>query len=197
MQPNEKTDWIHLAMFCLIAILAGGWLIYYINDTSEEETSPRYYLYKVVREETRLAAISNPATGYGKVTVKGKVTGTDMMGAAISNYFLIDGKYWEQYVGKFVEATGYLTQTNVTDSKNPLSLAIENITLAPENEVDDAGNPCKSQDDCRYQCVMAASDYKKQCPDGQGSQNCSGLTGSCSEAENDSEKTGEFILLGN
>jgi len=155
MKSKGNTNWIHLAMLGMIATLTGGWLIYYINITAAEEAAPRYYLYKVVRDETKDAVpLSNPETGYGKITVKGKITGTDMMTAALNDYFKVDGKYWQEYVGKFVEATGYLAKNNdQAAEKNPLMFDIESIKLAAENDVDDTGKACETSTECRNQCV--------------------------------------------
>jgi hypothetical protein len=155
MLSNGKTDWIHLAMFCMIAALAGGWLVYYIDISSASTEAPRYYLYKVMHAESvNMAPLSDPETGYGRITVKGKITGTDAMSASLNNYFRIDGKYWPDFAGKFVEATGYLVQSDEEVSgQNPFSFDIQSIAAAPENEIDDTGKACASSLDCRNQCI--------------------------------------------
>jgi hypothetical protein len=200
MKPNLNANWIELVMFSMIALLAGGWLIYYINDTAEVEAAPRYYLYKVVRDESKnTAPLSNPQTGYGKITVIGKITGTSAMAASLNDYFQVDRKYWQDYEGKFVEATGYLTQSeNQTNDTNRLRLDIKTIELAAKNNVDDADKPCGSSLDCRNLCVIATVEYEKQCSGFDKTKidtYCTNVTGKCSGKDLSQEEVGDFIIL--
>lgn len=195
-----STNWVHLAMFSLIALLAGGWLTYYINDTNEIDVAPHYYLYKVVRDETSLTApLNNPETGYGKITITGKITGNDAMSASLNNFLQIDGQYWDKYAGKFVEATGYLSELDGRDAHNmPLRLEVEGINLDPRNNINDSGVACKTSSECRYQCVIGEDEYKKQCPEFDKNKTgtyCSNATGECSQANMSQEENSKYVIL--
>ncbi len=186
MLNKGTADWLHLVMFSIIAILAGGWLIYYINVTAAEEEPPHYYLYKVVREEPREnMAISDPGSGYGRITVVGKITGINAMSAAISNYFQIDNDTFEKYKGKFVEATGYISQFESEENHwRPFKLTIESVKIGGRNDIIDTGQRCGSSNECRYQCVLSMNDLFDACPGaikGDPSTFCNGLSGKCSE----------------
>lgn len=200
MLNKGTTDWLHLAMFTIIAILAGGWLIYYINVTAIDEEPPHYYLYKVVREEpSEIMAISDPISGYGRITVVGKVTGTDEMSAAISNYFQIDGDNFKKYAGKFVEATGYISQFQGEENDwRPFKLDIESIKIGEQNDVADAGKSCASSNDCHYQCLLPMNNFFEVCPgaiNGEPSTFCNGLSGKCGEDNMNYADCGQYWEL--
>lgn len=197
-----KTDWLHLFMFTMIAGLAGGWLVYYINVSAAEDAEPRYYLYKVLHDEpVSEIKVSDPVSGYGKITVLGKITGDNSATAAINNYLQVDNEYFEKYAGKFVEATGYINEFGKdTPHWAPFGLIIESIKLADINNVDDTGKACKSSADCRYQCVIEAANYEQMCSlTASGNpENCMAPEGKCSSKDlaNEDKCTGMRELNG-